>query len=103
MKASPRGDRFACGTESGSLLVGDLGPGFEDRSRAMREALDEEERQQVDSLEHSYYLNFPQRNPEKAQPKVLLPCGEYQVYQNSIFDLIWLRGSDRILTASGGN
>ena len=52
-------------------------------------------------MEHSYYLNFPQRNPEKTAPSVLLPCGEYEVHQNSIFDLIWLRGSDKVLTASG--
>ena len=35
-------DRFACGTESGTLLVGDIGSGFMERSQAIREGLDED-------------------------------------------------------------
>ena len=29
-----------------------------------------------------------------------MPCGEFTVHQNSIFDLIWLQGSNMILTGS---
>ena len=32
----------------------------------------------------------------------MLPSGEYEVHQNSIFDLIWLKGANnKVLTASG--
>ena len=85
----------------GASMYGGCDEDFEGRQRALREAMDEEERQRVESLQHTYYLNFPQRNPEKDSPRVMLPCGEYSVHQNSIYDLIWLRGSQSILTASG--
>ena len=94
-------DRLVCGTQNGTLMIADIANGFLQRSMIVYDGLDEDERQRVDNMHATYFMNFPQRNPEKEKPVILMPIGEYPVHRNSIFDLIWLKGSCSVLTGSG--
>ena len=40
-----KNDRFACGTEAGVLLIGDIGEGFKERQQAIKDSFDEDETQ----------------------------------------------------------
>lgn len=40
-----RNDRFACGTEGGVLLIGDIGDGFKERQQAIKDSFTEDETQ----------------------------------------------------------
>jgi hypothetical protein len=81
------------------LVVADLTDGLSsDTNCHIKQRSDFDE--QTQQLAQTYYLNFPQRSEEKADPRLLLPAVSQQVHQNSIFDLTWL-GDTKIVTASG--
>ena len=82
-------------------MIGDVSEGFERQQEDILNGKTEQEVEQFKALKHSYYLNFPQQNPEKENANLILPVCEQKVHQNSIFDLIWLKDRKRIVTASG--
>ena len=85
---------FACGTEKGKLIVANYSEDQQFKEISQRDS------ERLDVIRQAYYLNFPQRNPERNNPSLLIPAIEFQAHQNSIFDLVWLSDS-KIATASG--
>ena len=71
---------FACGTETGKLLVADLTDGYEQQQEELRSNRTEEEIAEHEAYKHSYYLNFPQSNPERQEPNLLLPVLKQKVH-----------------------
>ena len=50
---------FACGTESGKIMVGDITRGFEEQQENLLESKTAEELEHLKALKQSYYINFP--------------------------------------------
>ena len=84
---------FACGTEQGRVLIANYS--------SFDQTLQTQTTPEMQNIIQSYYLNFPQSNFEKQDPKLIWPISDCQLHQNSVFDLIWTQEGCKIVTASG--